>query len=42
MIQFDGRSFSDFYKPSDEMKEYQYVVIGVVGLGAGFLVYKIV
>ena len=46
-IQFNGRSFdrepqlSDFYKPSDEMREYQMLFIGGIGLGAGYLIYRI-
>ena len=29
---------SDFYKPSKEMEEYQYITIGSVGIGAGYLI----
>lgn len=32
---------SDFYKPSDEMEEYQHVVVGLVGLLGGWGVYKL-
>ena len=46
-VQYNGKTFNrepqlnDFYKPSDEMKEYQYITIGVVGVGSGYLVSKI-
>ena len=46
-IQYNGKTFNrepqlnDFYKPSDEMKEYQYITIGVVGVGSGYLLSKI-
>ena len=30
----------DYYKPSDEMKEYQNVVFFLVGLSGGYIVYK--
>ena len=32
----------DYYKPSDEMKEYQLVVVSVMGLGGGWVLYKII
>ena len=32
----------DYYKPSDEMKEYQTVAFSIVGLGTGYIVYKFV
>ena len=46
-IQYNGKTFNrepqlnDFYKPSDEMKEYQYITVGVVGVGSGFLLSRI-
>ena len=46
-IQYNGKTFNrepqlnDFYKPSDEMKEYQYITIGVVGVGSGYLLSRI-
>ena len=33
---------SDFYKPSNEMEEYQHVVIGLAGLIGGWGVYKLI
>ena len=30
----------DYYKPSEEMKEYQMVSITVIGLSGGYLIYK--
>ena len=32
----------DYYKPSDEMKEYQLVVVLLMGLGGGWVLYKII
>ena len=45
-IQYEGQTFdrepqlNDFYEPSSEMKEYQYLVVVGLGIGAGFLTYK--
>lgn len=45
-IEYEGRQLkkepqiSDFYKPSDEMKKYQMVFIGIVGIGGEYLVKK--
>ena len=33
---------SDIYKPSDEMEEYQHVVVGLAGLIGGWGVYKLI
>ena len=33
---------SDFYKPSNEMKEWQKLIIGALGLGGGYLIHKLV
>ena len=47
-ITFENRAFtrephiSDFYEPSDEMEEYQHVVVGLVGLVGGWGVYKLI
>ena len=47
-IQYKGVSYdeppqlSDFYKPSNEMKEYQYLVMASVGVGSGLLVYRFI
>ena len=32
---------SDFYKPSDEMKEYQSITVGILGSSSGYILYKI-
>ena len=32
---------SDYYDPSDEMTEYRYIAVGVLGLGSGFIVTKL-
>ncbi|CAB3982834.1 Hypothetical predicted protein [Paramuricea clavata] len=31
----------DYYKPSSEMEEYQQITIGILGLGSGFIITKI-
>ena len=47
-IQYQGVSYdrepqlSDFNKPSDEMREYQYIVGGALGLGFGYTMYKLI
>ena len=33
---------NDFYKPSDEMKEYQYITSSVIGISTGYLLFKVV
>ena len=30
----------DYYKPSDEIKEYQTIAFSIMGLGTGYVVYK--
>ena len=43
-IQCNGKTYnrepqlSDFYKPSKEMEEYQYITIGSIGIGTGHLI----
>ena len=43
-LKYNGQTFNrepqlnDFYHPSDKMKEYQYITIGVVGVGTGYIV----
>ena len=32
----------DYYKPSDEMKEYQLIVVSLMGLERGWVLYKII
>ena len=47
-IQYNGKTFNrepqlnDFYHPSDEMKEYQNIAIGVIGVGFGYLLRKMI
>lgn len=47
-IQYNDRTFSrepqlnDFYKSSNEMKEYQYLIIGGVGIGVGYIANKLI
>ena len=47
-ITFENRTFerepheSDFYKPSDEMREYQHAAVGLAGLIGGWGVYKLI
>ena len=31
----------DYYKPSSEMEEYQQITIGIMGLGAGFIITRL-
>jgi uncharacterized protein HemX len=31
----------DYYKPSSEMEEYQQIAIGILGLGSGFIITKL-
>jgi chromosome segregation ATPase len=31
----------DYYKPSSEMEEYQQITIGILGLGSGFIITKL-
>ncbi|CAB4011731.1 Hypothetical predicted protein [Paramuricea clavata] len=31
----------DYYKPSSEMEEYQQITIGILGLGSGFVITKL-
>ena len=33
-------SVGDYYKPSDKMKQYQYVVVGVTGLAGGYMMHR--
>lgn len=33
---------SDFWQPSDEMKQYQLIYIAVFGLTSGYLIHKLV
>ena len=45
-IQYNDMKFtrdpqlSDYYNPSDDMKEYQMVFIGLVGLGSRYIVHN--
>ena len=46
-ITYENKTFkrephiTDFYKPSDEIEEYQHVAVGLAGLAGGWGVYKI-
>ena len=46
-ITYESKTFkrephiTDFYKPSDEMEEYQHVAVGLAGLAGGWGAYKI-
>ena len=31
---------NDFYKPSDQTKEYQYINTDVIGISSGYLLFK--
>ncbi|CAB3987043.1 Hypothetical predicted protein [Paramuricea clavata] len=31
----------DYYKPSSEMEEYQQITIGILGLGSGFIITRL-
>ena len=37
---YKGPQLNDFYKPSEEMKEYQYITTGVIGICSGYLLFK--
>ena len=47
-ITYENRTFtrepdiSDFYEPSDEMKEYRFAAIGLTGLIGGWGIYKLI
>ena len=47
-ITYENRTFerephiSDFYEPSDEMREYQHAAVGLAGLIGGWGVYKLI
>ena len=36
-IQYNGKTFNREPQLNDKMKEYQYITIGVVGVGLGYL-----
>ena len=42
-VEYEGRRFAreprvgDFYKPSNEMRDYQQLVVGAIGVGSGVL-----
>ena len=40
-MKYKGPQLSEFYKPSDEIKEYQYLTTGVIGICSGYLFFKI-
>ena len=47
-ITYEKRTFerepdiSDFYEPSDEMRNYQYAAVGLTGLIGGWGIYKLI
>ena len=47
-VEYGGLKFtreptlSDYYKPSDEMKEYQMIFIEAVGLDGGYVLHKFI
>ena len=41
-MKFDREpKLSDFYQPSNEMKEYQFITTGIIGICSGYLLSKI-
>ena len=46
-IEYDGRKFDrppvlgDFYKPSHESEEYQLLLVGIMVVGTGYLVCRL-
>ena len=47
-VEYKGRRFAreprvgDFYKPSNEMQDYQELVVGAIGVGSGVLLSRVV
>ena len=39
-IQYKEPQLSDYYKLSDEMKDYRYLTISVVGISSGYMLFK--
>ena len=45
-INFQGKTFTseptvgDYYKPSDKMNQYQYIVVGLVDVAGGYMIEK--
>ena len=40
-IEYKQPQLEDYYKPSDEMKEYQYLTTGIIGPSAGYALFKL-
>ena len=40
-IEYNRPKLEDYYNPSDEMKEYQYVTIGVLRAFGGYIIYHL-
>ena len=32
---------NDYYKPSEEMKEYELIVVSLIGIGGGYIISKV-
>ena len=47
-IKYQGKNFekephiNDFYKPGNEMEDYQYLAVGALGIGSGVLLSRII
>ena len=41
-IEYRQPQLSDFYKPSNEMKEYEYISTGTIGASAGYAFLKFI
>ena len=39
-VKYKEPQLNYFYKPSDEMKEYQHITAGVIGNSSGYLLFK--
>ena len=40
LIQYNEPQLSDYYKLSDEMKDYQYLTISAAGVVSGYILFK--
>ena len=40
LLEYKQPQLSDFYKPSDEMKEKQYLTTGIIGASTGYALFK--
>ena len=39
LLEYQEPKLEDYYKPSDEMKEYQYLTSGIIGASAGYILF---